>query len=213
MASILTRLLLLAVALSVAGCERPVIDPGDAPASPPSTASAARAPATTAAAPAEATVPQTSVPPAAHTALALDPEGLRLIDTRNGASRLLPFGSREAATVSALSSVLGARPIEQGEVDDCNASYARWPTGLGAWFTVGNFSGWAVPAEATGLATMAGVKPGSTRAELEAAYTTIVFQSSLGTEFTAGDLAGVLSSEAPDARITHLWSGTTCIAR
>jgi hypothetical protein len=217
MSSILTRLLLASTLLGLGGCERRV---APAPASASAPASVPASPATVPASPATAVAAETAAPtaavvpmPAGPAALALDPEGLRIIDTRNGASNLLPFGTRKAATVAALNSVLGAPPVEQGDVDDCNASYARWPSGLGAWFTVGNFSGWAVPAEASGLATAAGVGPGSTRAELDAAYDAIVFESSLGTEFTAGELAGVLSSDAPDGRITHLWSGNTCIAR
>jgi hypothetical protein len=148
-----------------------------------------------------------------HTALALDPEGLRVFDTRTGASRLLRFGMAEEATVSALTSILGAGPSEQGDIEICTARFARWKSGLGVWFSEGSFTGWGVSEGATGLATVSGVKPGSTRAELEATHAASVYESSLGAEFTAGALAGVLSSDAPDARITQLWAGNTCIAR
>jgi ribosomal protein L27 len=37
--------------------------------------------------------------------------------------------------------------------------------------------------------------------------------STLGIEFSAGDLSGLLSSREPDGEITNLWAGTTCIAR
>jgi hypothetical protein len=216
MPSILRRLLLACSALLVIGCQRPDANPADVPAMPAAIPPAATAPAATApaeAASAEAAPTAAGDVPAASAVLVLDPEGLRIVYLPLGASRLLSFGLREPATVSALTAVLGAKPVEQGEIEDCNASYVRWKSGLRAWFTAGNFSGWAVPAGASGLATATGLEPGSTRAELEAAYDASVFESSLGTEFTAGDLAGVLSSAAPDGRITHLWAGTTCIAR
>lgn len=56
-------------------------------------------------------------------------------------------------------------------------------------------------------------RPGSTRAELEAAYATRVFESTLGTEFSAGSLQGLLESPRADARVMSLWAGTTCILR
>jgi hypothetical protein len=40
-----------------------------------------------------------------------------------------------------------------------------------------------------------------------------VFQSTLGTEFSAGGIAGLLESAGPQARIVALWAGMVCIAR
>jgi hypothetical protein len=40
-----------------------------------------------------------------------------------------------------------------------------------------------------------------------------ISQTSLGTEFDAGGLSGVLSGRGPDARIEGLWAGMACIAR
>lgn len=37
--------------------------------------------------------------------------------------------------------------------------------------------------------------------------------STLGAEFSIGDIAGVFESAASDARVAHLWAGETCIAR
>ena len=173
MTSIPARLLLMIAATFLVGCERPGADAADAPA-PESAAASARTSGRAAAA--KPTEPPASASPEAdasvatsspeHSALALDPEGLRIFDTRTGASRLLPFGMAEQATVSALSSILGAGPSEQGDIEICTARFARWKSGLGVWFSEGNFTGWGVSEEATGLATVSGLKPGSTRAEL-----------------------------------------------
>ena len=40
-----------------------------------------------------------------------------------------------------------------------------------------------------------------------------VEQSTLGTEFSAGGLGGVLESGKPAAKVTHLWGGSTCVFR
>ena len=76
----------------------------------------------------------------------------------------------------------------------------------------GRFVGWSLPRGST-LTTAAGVGPGSTWDELIAAHAATRRESTLGTELTAGDLAGLLDSDAPDATVLHLWAGENCIAR
>ena len=49
--------------------------------------------------------------------------------------------------------------------------------------------------------------------DLENAYAADIGRSTLGIEFTAGGLAGILESEAPDARVQHLWAGVACLGR
>lgn len=58
-----------------------------------------------------------------------------------------------------------------------------------------------------------GIALGSTRAELERSYATTIATTTIGVEFSAGGLQGVLASGAVQARITDLWAGTNCIAR
>src|SRR3546814_13009983 len=64
-----------------------------------------------------------------------------------------------------------------------------------------------------GLGTMAGITRGSTRSDLESAYAAEVGETTLGTEFTAGGLSGLLDGNGPTAYITTLWAGTTCAFR
>ncbi len=73
--------------------------------------------------------------------------------------------------------------------------------------------GWGLSSGASGLTTASNVGVGATRAELTDAYAAQISQTTLGTEFGAGGLAGLLASAAPDARITDMWAGRTCIAR
>jgi len=140
-------------------------------------------------------------------------EGLRLYHTVSGSSRLLAYGSAKDAVIRAVSLVRKAQPQEQGEVDECAANYVRWPGGLTLWFEQDRLSGWSLAADSVGLATGSGIKPGSSRSELEAFHAVRVVESSLGVEFAAGGLSGILSSPGPDGRITSLWAGTTCLAR
>lgn len=145
--------------------------------------------------------------------LALDPEGLRLFNTVSGASRLIAFGTAREQAQRAISAAAKAEPVEQEDSPDCGAAYARWTDGLSAWFRDGKLSGWSVGPDSAGLATASGLRPGSTRAELDAAYGARIVPSTLGVEFSAGALGGMLDSARPNARVTLLWAGTTCLAR
>ena len=152
-------------------------------------------------------------PPAEEPAfVALEGEGLRLIVASTGSARPLAFGTPQSQIVTALTTVFGTDPVEQGEAADCGADYARWIEGLTVWFTRGRFAGWAI-ADQSPLTTIDGWGTGSTRATVEASRQVAVMPSSLGTEFTVGAIAGLLESDTPDARILHLWAGHTCIAR
>lgn len=155
--------------------------------------------------------------PAASAPVVLDSGGVRVADAA-GQPVSLRFGMAATEVVAALTRAAGA-PGEQGENGECGAgasTYARWPGGLTLWFQDERFGGWAADDRAPGArrpATASGVGIGSTRAALDQAYTVAVEQTSLGQEFEAEGIYGVLSGTAPDARITALWSGTTCIFR
>lgn len=204
-----------AVAIVLTGCADPDPTPRhrDAEAPPAHDIPAPRA-VTAAATP--SAVPPASAPAAPATAatkLALDGEGLRLFDAASGAARRIPFGTRKPAALSALTAVQAAPPREQGENVDCRATFATWANGLTAWFAQDRFVGWSVRPGSPEVTTASGLTVGSSRADLDGAYNAKVAPSSLGVEFTAGGLAGLLDSARPDARVTHLWAGATCIAR
>lgn len=154
----------------------------------------------------------TQAPPTAE--LALDGEGLRIFAVATGSSRPLPFGTARAETLRMLEVVEGAPPSQQGENPDCGATNAIWPDGLTVWFARDRFVGWSVASADSPLSTAGGLKVGITRKTLQdgAAVATIT-PSSIGEEFTAGGIGGLLGSARADARVTHLWAGAVCIAR
>ena len=151
---------------------------------------------------------------AENPALAIEAEGLRLFDPASGASRALAFGMTRADLLAALAF---RGPPGVGTNTECGAGpldYASGPDGLTLYFQGGIFAGWALDGRAGGaLTTAAGIGPGSTRAALEAAYDVTVEKTTLGTEFTAGSLAGLLDGSGPEARVMSLWAGVNCVFR
>jgi hypothetical protein len=148
--------------------------------------------------------------------IALSGEGLQLVGDQTGSTTTLEFGAEMAFVESVITNLLGT-PIGSNLNEECGAGpqmITQWPGGLVLHAANGEFIGWSArPGTDETFTTMAGVGIGSTRSELEAAYTVEVFESSLGTEFTAGNLAGILTSPAPDAMVENLWAGITCIFR
>lgn len=161
-----------------------------------------------------AAAPEDSAPesPESRMLLALEGEGLRLVDATTGSTRPVAFGSDEEMVHEVLTAALGGGPVERGEAVDCALAYSRWDPGLTTYFADGAFVGWGVR-DADALTTMSGIGLGSSRAELESAYAVDIAPSTLGLEFHAGRLAGLLEGEDAHSRVTHLWAGHTCIAR
>jgi hypothetical protein len=170
---------------------------------------AAPAPAASASVSAEAS--ETAVP-----ALNLAPDELTLV-LANGSARHVTFGMDKAAATEMVSAALGS-PIEQARNEDCGAGaldYAGFRQGLSLYFQSGKFAGWNLDGRQDGkFQTADGIGLGMTRKALEAAAGPVdVEESSIGQEFTIGDMSGLLSSAALDGKVTNLWAGVNCIAR
>jgi len=164
-------------------------------------ASGTTANAAAAAAPADPALP----------ALALEGHGLRLSGVAPGTE--LPFGSPKAATIEALTRALGRPPTEVGANEECGGGgleFAAWEGEITAWFEEERFAGWDSKGK---LKTPGGIGVGSSRADLAPLRGMEVEESTLGAEFRAGGLSGILASKAPDAKVTHLWGGSTCVFR
>ena len=147
--------------------------------------------------------------------LAVEAEGLRLFVGPGGSARALPFGTAREQLLAPLESYRG--PADGGTNSECGAGpldYAVWADGITLYFQKGRFAGWALDERAEGAhSTASGIGPGSTRAELDAAYDAKVSESSLGTEFAAGGLSGVLNGTGSKAKITNMWAGVSCVFR
>ncbi|MBD2424883.1 hypothetical protein [Phormidium sp. FACHB-1136] len=167
------------------------------------------------------TQPSSTPPPDASTstdtALALTGEGLFLVEPDSGSTTLLPFGMEMETVQAAVIRHLG-RPLEISTNAECPGDpfvSALWAEGLVLNADGEEFVGWSVRPEVGSdqFTTLAGIGVGSSREDLEAAYTVTVVESTIGTEFTAGQLAGLLSDPTPAAEITDFWAGTVCIFR
>lgn len=127
--------------------------------------------------------------------------------------RTLAFDLSEAETVAALTKALGRPPTERGENEECGGGgmkFAEWKGELTAWFLDGRFAGWDGKGK---LKTIEGIGIGSGRADLATLPGFEVEESTLGTEFRSGGLSGILDSKGPNAKVTALWGGATCVFR
>lgn len=202
-----SRLLpVLAFAALVAACGQPSEE------STPAAPAAPAAPTATA----ESAAPATPAAAAASGAVALDQEGLRLVSD-TGSTRLVAFGVPTADAVAALSSVLGA-PADRSTNSECGAGpteFVSWPNDLDALFLDGKFSGWSLGSRSDGkVTTMDGIGVGSTRQQLTESFGNLTVEAStLGIEFTAGDIAGILDKDGPAGKVETIWGGTSCVFR
>lgn len=197
------RIAPLALAVLLAACGRDA-EPTSGAASQQSAPGATSASATPSA-------PAASSEPSEVPALAIESEGLRLFDRQSGSANPILFG----ADWQQVRAALGFRgPPGTGTNGECGAGpldYASWPDGLTLYAQNGKFVGWAADQRGTGaIATAANIGPGSTRAQLEDAYVASVSRTTLGTEFAAGDLYGLLDGPGAGARITNMWAGVSC---
>lgn len=208
------------VIATASACSPPANDPMPLPRSAePAGAKAEQSPLASVAAPPDTA--RAKSPPAADAAalprLALDPDGLRWFFPPNGGARPLAFGSPQSDVLSSLKRVRG--DAVEGTNQDCGAGpvqYAQWKDGLSLVFQNGRFAGWGVDGRArSGIATADGIGIGTTRAELDDAIgpPLDIRQTSLGTEFSAGQYHGVFDGAGANARITDMWAGASCIAR
>ncbi|GAB2707601.1 hypothetical protein GCM10027272_22130 [Hymenobacter frigidus] len=163
--------------------------------------------------------------------LALADNAVQLVNAKTGSTTTIPLGRPFDPLVRTITNALGEPPARVGVNGECGAGplkMATWANGLTLAFQAQNrgdaspgrewqFAGWSLnPGRGAGRppATMAGVSLGTTRAEVESAYVIKVVQSSLGYEFsTASGLYGLFDGAGPQARVSALWSGTSCVFR
>lgn len=178
---------------------------------------AARSPADSAAVPATAIVPgadSAAAPAPAARMIVLAPDGLELTGGSGGAERLA-FGTSRARVLAAVGAVLG-EPREQGVQEECPAGplyHALYSAELQVVFQDSAFVGWA-SRKGSAFRTAAGIGPGSTLGELKAAYpAATVGETSLGMEFAAGDLYGIVADSTASGQVEMMFAGTNCIFR
>lgn len=144
-------------------------------------------------------------------------EGIQLVDTVTGSTLPLDYGAEMPKVVDVVSQAIG-QPESTVDNDECPGgpiTSTRWPNGLILNAMDGTLTGWEVRSSDRGLplTTVTGIGLGSTRSDVESAYEAEITDSSLGVEFSAGQISGLLASNDPEAEITALWAGTACIFR
>lgn len=144
-------------------------------------------------------------------ALAVEAEGLRLFNKQSGSARAIAFGTSREDVLAILA--FRGKP-ETGANGECGAGtldYANWPDGLGLFFEHGKLAGWNLNERSKGaITTASGIGPGSSRADLESSYAADISETTLGTEFAAGELYGLLEGKGEAAKITYMWGGISC---
>lgn len=218
------RLLLLFSLALVCACTKPAAPPADneTPAivsADDARTKADRQPIPTAAtrppSPARMTPDQLAPAQTISAKLAVDGEGLRLVDGDTGQTTPLAFGMPGEQLLAILEKTRGS--AVRGTNTECGAGpldYANWADGLSIVSQRGRFVGWSLGGRARRtIATMAGIGPGSSRQELSDVYLAQFSKTTLGTEFQAGAMGGLLDGPTPSAKITDMWAGVTCLFR
>lgn len=140
--------------------------------------------------------------------VSLDPEGLRIVAPETGSTRLLAFGAPAEQVHEAVSRTRPGDDGAQGANPECGAGaldYTQW-SDLTLWFQDDKFVGWA--SNAPGPSTLNGVGVGRTRVQLMDSGSVVdVEQTTLGTEFSMGDISGLIND---DGVVSAMWAGTSC---
>ena len=160
-------------------------------------------------------------PAAATTAVSLDGEGLRFVDTKTGRASLLAFGVPRAQAEAALANVAG-KEDDRSTNEECGAGtmeFTRYDA-MTLNFQGGKFVGWFLGNEpgANAFSTMSGVAIGTTRAKAKESVAIVDLEdSTLGEEFSIGTgdhvIGGMFAAPGDAARIDALFAGTNCFFR
>lgn len=146
--------------------------------------------------------------------LALDPNGLTILDPDATTTELLAFGDDQAAVIAGLEAVLGtADEIADGseECPNGQATVATWDETLTVDFAAdGRFLSWSLP-PGSELTTIDNVGLGSPVSTLGDVVS--IEDSTLGDEFEAGGFSGLAADAGADASIDQLWAGDICAFR
>lgn len=160
---------------------------------------------------AEAAAPAAEPSAPAQAGLAIEGEGLRIFDA-SGAARAIPFGTPQATALAAVAASVGGAAPEVTTNEECGAGpiqFAQFADGIQLLFQGETFQGWFL--REPGLTTVNGIGVGSTRAALNEAFTVeMVPDSTLGFEFTAGELGGFLTADGAAGTVESLYAGLTC---
>ncbi len=141
-------------------------------------------------------------------------DGVRLSDD----SHTITFGMPKEDAVITMTEIAG-EPTDSGSNNECGAGPMEFTHfhQLTLNFQQEALVGWSLvrgdDALERSVATPGGIAIGSSRAAVDAAPQAVFEETSIGMEFTADGVDGLMSEDAPDGVVTDLWAGTNCIFR
>jgi len=138
--------------------------------------------------------------------------GLALSRPDASAMAPLPFGSPFHESLRMLATVLGP-DFSVNLPEECPAGpvvVVSFPDQIDLIYQNDHLVGWMLR-RGSELTTAGGISLGAPLAALGGFATLEVFESSIGWEFQAGSISGLLSDR--EGMVEHLWSGTVCIFR
>ncbi|GAB5448278.1 hypothetical protein [Gymnodinialimonas sp.] len=138
--------------------------------------------------------------------------GLHLTSADGTLREGLPFGTPFHTTMHTLVAIFG-HDLTVAFPQECGAGplvSVHVPGRINLVFQEDQLAGWMMIGDSS-LRTGSGLGIGSPRAALATEGAVEFYDGSIGTEFGAGDLFGLLSEDG--ARVLGIWSGATCIFR
>lgn len=167
------------------------------------------------AAPAEAQEPVEDETALLEPGLALDANGVTIVEPDGAATALLAFGDQQDAVIAGMEAVLGSAD-EMGEgTGECpngQAAVATWDGTIMVDFDAdGRFLSWLLLPESD-LTTTENVGVGSPVSDL-GDDVSFLEDSTLGDEFNVGGYGGLATGTGDDATIDRLWAGEVCSFR
>lgn len=166
------------------------------------------------AAPAEAQEPVEDETALLAPGLALNADGLDILDPDATTTELLAFGDDQAGVMAGLEAVLGSPDEMNDGTSECpngQAAVATWTDTIMVDFDAdGRFLSWLL-LPGSDLTTIDDVGVGSPVSALDGVE--FFEESTLGDEFNAGGYGGLATGTGPDATIDRLWAGDVCSFR
>ncbi|WP_420397378.1 hypothetical protein [Nioella sp.] len=138
--------------------------------------------------------------------------GLGLSSADATATATLPFGTPFHESLRTLTMIMG-HDFSVYLPEDCPAGpvvVASFTRQIDLIYQEDRLAGWMLRPGST-LTTQSGVGLGTPLAGLGGFATLEVMESTLGWEFQAGEISGLLSDR--EGIVSHIWSGTVCVFR
>jgi len=138
--------------------------------------------------------------------------GLGLSSADATATAALPFGTGFHDSLRTLTTIMG-HDFSVYLPEECPAGpvvVASFPNQIDLIYQQDQLAGWMLRPGST-MATQSGIGLGTPLAGLGSFATLEVMESTLGWEFQAGQISGLLSER--EGIVEHLWSGTVCVFR